>query len=127
MNLSVVAILVAAFSQLGAEAPAAPSPSPGGEPTLRPAAITAENDVVIAAEAEGTLIKLPVREGAQLAVGDLLAIIDDRQAQAAREVARIGHEAALARADDAVEETFAIASAAFAKVDLEKDLSLIHI
>lgn len=109
-------------SPVGDDLQSTPSAAPTGEPTLRPAEITVENDVVIAAEAEGTLIKLPVREGDQVDAGQVLATIDDRQAVAGREIARIGHEAALARADDAVEETFAIASAAFAKIDLEKDL-----
>ncbi len=45
----------------------------------------------------------------------------DRQAQAAVEVAEQSYVAAQERANDKVEEIFALASAAFAKLDLEKD------
>jgi macrolide-specific efflux system membrane fusion protein len=95
--------------------------TPEGDPVLR-ATIKADHDVVISAEAEGTLIDVPVREGARVAEGQTLATIDDRQAQAARTVADISHKAALARASDDVERTFAIASAKFAEIDLRKDL-----
>jgi multidrug efflux pump subunit AcrA (membrane-fusion protein) len=95
--------------------------TPEGDPVLM-ATIKSDNDVVISAEVEGTLIAVPVREGTRVAEGQTLATIDDRHAQAARTVADISHKAALARASDDVERTFAIASADFAKIDLQKDL-----
>ena len=123
MSLLAIAMLLAAFGQVVGEAPAVvPSQAPSGEPTFRPASITAENDVIISTEVEGTLIKLPVREGSMIAADQVLATIDDRQALAAQKVARIGLDAALAKADDDVEEIFAKASAAYAEVDLRKDL-----
>ena len=122
MSVFAFAILWAAFGQVAGDAPAfAPSQAPAGDPTFHPADIKAENDVIISAEAEGTLIKLPVREGSRVTVDQVMATIDDRQALAGQKVAEIGLAAARAKADDNVEEIFAIASANYAKVDLDKD------
>jgi multidrug resistance efflux pump len=94
---------------------------PGAEPTVE-ASIRSQNDVRIYAGVEGELIQLPVREGARVTEGQVLATIDDRQAKAAVEVARIGYEAAQERADDNIEERYAKAAAAVAKVNWEKVL-----
>lgn len=122
MDLLAIAMLLAAFGQVAGEAPSfVPSQAPAGDPVFK-ASITAEKDVIISAEVEGTLIELPVREGSRIALDDVLATIDDRQALAAQKVASIGLDAARAKADDDVEEVFAVASADFAKIDLKKDL-----
>jgi multidrug efflux pump subunit AcrA (membrane-fusion protein) len=123
MNVFAFALMLAAFGQVAGEAPAVvPSQAHSGDPVFSPASITveADKDVVISAEAEGTLISLPVREGERVADDQVLATIDDRHALAAQKVAEIGLAAARAKADDAVEETFAIASAKYAKIDLDK-------
>jgi multidrug efflux pump subunit AcrA (membrane-fusion protein) len=125
MSVFAFAILLAAFGQVASDAPAVvPSQAPSGDPVFSPASITAEaeKDVVISAEAEGTLITLSVREGSRVADDQVLATIDDRHALAAQKVAEIGLAAARAKADDKVEETFALASAKYAEVDLRKDL-----
>lgn len=92
-----------------------------GDPIYRGASISAEEEAIISAEAEGTLIKLPVKEGDRVAEGAVLATIDDRQAQAAVDVARISVEAAMERASDDVEERYAIAAAKVAETDLKMD------
>ena len=135
MSAWLIAFMLAAFGQVQAEAPAGPaapaadapapftpSQAPTGDPTFRPATITSEQDVLISAESEGTLSGLPVREGTRIASGQVLVTVDDRVAKAALAVADISYKAALARADDDIEKIFAEASAAFAKVDLQKDL-----
>jgi HlyD family secretion protein len=127
MSMFAVAILLAAFGQVGVEPPAtAPSPgisqSAAGDPTFHPADIKAEKESIISAAAEGTLIRLPVVEGQRVAKDELMATIDDRQALVGLKAAETGLAAARAKADDDIEEVFAIASAKYAKVDLDKDL-----
>jgi multidrug efflux pump subunit AcrA (membrane-fusion protein) len=148
MNAFVLALVYAGFAQLTADVPAAapapesaaPAPpverapypvasqtpmgfrkTPEGDPVLM-ATIKADNDVPISAEAEGTLIKIPVREGSQVAAGQVLATIDDRQAQAGVEVAKYGLEAAEQRAKDNIEERYAVAAAKVAYVDWKRDV-----
>jgi multidrug efflux pump subunit AcrA (membrane-fusion protein) len=123
MGTLAVAVLVAAFGQVGGEAPFVPSQVPPGDPTFSPAAITAENDITISAEVEGTLIKLPVREGSRVAAGQTLTTIDDRQAQANVQIADLGFQAAMQRASDDIEERYAIAAAKVAKIDWERDVA----
>jgi len=119
-------LVVAAFGQVGGEAPYPAAPAAGGDPTFRQPtsalSITAENDITVFAEAEGVLSKLPAREGSRLAAGQVLAAIDDRQAQAAVKVAELSHEAALQQAKDRIEEEYAKAAAAVAEIDLRKSL-----
>jgi multidrug efflux pump subunit AcrA (membrane-fusion protein) len=144
MHATLVALIVAALGQLGAaSAPnansvppstpalppaAAPSPtavgSPGlnGDCELRHVTINSDQDVVISAEVEGTLTKLPIKEGMRVEAHQLLGTIDERQALAALEVADLQHKAALEKANDMVEEKFAKESADYARLDLGKDL-----
>jgi multidrug efflux pump subunit AcrA (membrane-fusion protein) len=92
-----------------------------GDPIFRAATIKAEEDSIISAEAEGTLIRLPIKEGDRMTEGTVMATIDDRQAKAAVDVAKIGYEAALEKSKDDVEERYAIASKQVAEVDWRKD------
>jgi multidrug efflux pump subunit AcrA (membrane-fusion protein) len=124
MSASLLAIL-ALFAQVGAGNPYRPSDQPrvdaNGDPVFSAASITAEEDSIISAEAEGTLVKLAVKEGDRVSEGTVMATIDDRQAQAAVDVAKIGLEAAIEKANDDIEEQYAVAAAKVAKVDWEKD------
>jgi multidrug efflux pump subunit AcrA (membrane-fusion protein) len=122
MNAIWSILLLAALGQVSADAPYPTAPAAGGDPTFRPASITADNDIHVFAEAEGILVSLPVSEGSRVAEGQVLALIDDRQAQAAVKVAKAGHEAALERAKDDIEERYAIAAAKVAKIDWQKNL-----
>jgi multidrug efflux pump subunit AcrA (membrane-fusion protein) len=123
MNAALLVMMVAAFSQVGDRPSAAPYPSEpaAGDPTFDSGPITSEHDAIISAEVEGVLTQLSVKEGTRLEQGEVFATIDDRQAQAAVEVARYTHQAAAARAEDRIEEVFAKASADYARVDLLKD------
>jgi multidrug resistance efflux pump len=122
MNWAWIAAVLTTFGQVAAEAP-----SPGealGDPTFEHAAISAQLDVQIAAQVEGVLLQLPVREGTPIAADQVLATIDDRQAQAAVDVADIGVKAATAKAEDKIEEEYAKAAAKVAEADLRKDLEV---
>ncbi len=74
----------------------------------------------IPAEVEGVLTQFPVREGARVKSGDLLAAIDDRVAKAQVEVAQIALDAARERASDDVEKKYAEAASAVAGVNWQK-------
>ena len=124
MSASLLAIL-ALFAQLGSGGPYRAGDQPrvdaNGDPVFSSASITAEEDSIISAEAEGTLVKLAVKEGDRVNEQTVLATIDDRQAQAAVDVAQISLDAATERAKDDIEEKYAVAAAKVAKVDWEKD------
>lgn len=123
MNPSSILLILAGVAQLGASPSSTPYPSDPStsDPVFKSARITSDYDRILSAEVEGVLTQLSVKEGARLKKGELYATIDDRQAQAAVEIAENAHEAAIERAEDKVEETFARASAEYAKVDLLKD------
>lgn len=131
MNAAWVAMAITVFGQVSADAPAsvpAPAPatqSPGvtGDLTIG-CNISAQHSVDVSAEVEGTLLKLPLREGNLVDEEQVLATIDDRHAQAALDVAKIGLVAATAKADDKIEEEYAKAAAAVAAADLRKDLEI---
>lgn len=124
MSASLLAIL-ALFAQLGAGSPYRTTDQPrvdaNGDPVFSSASITAEEDAIIPAEAEGTLVNISVKEGDRVAKGTVLATIDDRQALAAVDVAKISLDAAMERASDDIEEKYAVAAADVAEVDWKKD------
>jgi multidrug efflux pump subunit AcrA (membrane-fusion protein) len=122
MNALWIAIVLAALAQVSPGATGAPGPVPG-DIVLERAKITSQNDVEISAEVEGTLIKLPAREGMLMTKGDVLATIDDRQALAAVDVAQISYNAALKKAQDDIELRFAKKAAAYAYEDWQADLA----
>jgi len=72
----------------------------------------------IPAPVAGVLIEMQMKEGTQLKKGDSLAVIDDREAVAARNIAQFGHEAAVKRSEDQIEEKYAAKAAAVAEFDL---------
>jgi multidrug resistance efflux pump len=80
-----------------------------------------EDDVRIPAQQAGVLIQMPVTEGSQVSKGDLLALIDDREAKAALQVATYGYQSAEQKAKEDIEIRYAQAAAAVAKVDWEQD------
>jgi multidrug efflux pump subunit AcrA (membrane-fusion protein) len=92
-----------------------------GDPVFNGASITAEEDSIISAEAEGTLVKLAVKEGDRVGEKGVLATIDERLAQAQVEAAELTLDAATERAKDKVEEQYAVLAADVAEVDWKKD------
>ena len=92
-----------------------------GDPIFRAATISADEDSIISAEAEGTLVNLPIKEGDRVNEGTILATIDDRLSQAQVDAAKLGLEAATEKANDKIEEEYAILARDVAKVDWQKD------
>lgn len=122
MNVLWTAILLAGTGQVSSGA-ASGSAAPSADLVLEQAYITAQNTAYISAEVEGTLIKLPFREGSSVKAGDVLATQDDRQAQAAVDVAQITLDAAAKRAKDDIEKRFAKKAAAYAYEEWQADLA----
>jgi len=84
--------------------------------------VRVKDAVRIPAQRPGVLVEMPVREGSRVEKGELLAKIDDREAQAQLKVAEYGLNAALKRAEDTIEERYATKAADVAKMDWEQDL-----
>jgi multidrug efflux pump subunit AcrA (membrane-fusion protein) len=78
-------------------------------------------EATVPAQEEGVLKKIPVREGQQVAAGELLAQIDDAIPRMQREVAEYKLAVAEKQADDDVDVRFATAAAEVAKAVCEQD------
>ncbi len=89
---------------------------------LQDCLVKVRDEVRVPAPEQGVLMQFPVREGSRVAEGDVLAVIDDREAQAALKIAQYGLEAAAKRATDMVEEKYARKASEVAEVDWKKAL-----
>ena len=106
--------------------PSIPGPvlaAQGDDPVLEPCVVKTREDVRLPAEEAGVLIRLPWKEGAQVQKGDLLAAIQDLQAQAGLEVAEIGLQAAAKRAESDIEVRYAQKASKVALADWEQDMA----
>ncbi len=92
-------------------------------PVLELCVVKTREDVRLPAEEAGVLVRLPWKEGAQVQKGDLLAAIQDLQAQAGVEVAQIGLQAAEKRAESDIEERYAQKAYEVALADWEQDMA----
>jgi multidrug resistance efflux pump len=92
------------------------------DPVLEPCWVKAKDEVEIPAQKEGVLTEMAVVEGSTVTQGSKVAVIDDREARAAVNVAKYSLEAAEKRAKDDIEARFAAKSADVAKVDWERDI-----
>jgi macrolide-specific efflux system membrane fusion protein len=113
-------LLVSAF-QVSGEPPADRSTPPAtfkGDARIRP---LREFDVSLCAEAAGVLTRVNVIAGARVAKGDLVAAIDERNAQAAVDVQKATLDAARERAADDIEERYARKAADVARADYDAD------
>jgi multidrug efflux pump subunit AcrA (membrane-fusion protein) len=81
-----------------------------------------EDEIRIPAQEAGVLISMPVKEGSRVHKGDLLATIDDREAQAALKVSEYALQSAQQRAQEDIEIRYAQAAEAVAKIDVLQDL-----
>lgn len=96
----------------------------GGNPVIE-GVVKVQEEVRIPAQEAGVLINMPVKEGSRVAKGDLLATVDDREAEAALKIAEYGLQAANKRAEDVIEETYARKAAEVAKVDWRQSLEAV--
>ncbi len=81
-------------------------------------------DVLVPAEQSGRLVRVDVRENDIVEPGDLLAQIDDRQAQLQKTAAELERNAAQTRADDDIEVRYSIKSLELADAELNQDLAI---
>lgn len=113
-----------AFLLLAGQLAAQPSrhTTPDGNPVIELAEVKIRDEARIPAPEAGVLTTLTVREGDQVDQDELLATIDDREAQAAVKVAKYAEAAALKRAEEDIEERYAKAASLVAKAEWEKVL-----
>ena len=90
---------------------------------LESSRVEIKDEANIPAPEAGVLVKFTVREGTRVTAGDVLGVIDDREAQSALAIAEYGMKAALARALNKVEERYARKASEVAKADWEKALA----
>jgi len=121
MNVVSLLLTVGLLTQLGGVNPRYTEEN--GNPVMDRCLIKprGEDDVRIPAQQAGMIIKMPVTEGSQVSKGDLLALVDDREAKASLRVATYGLQSAEQKAKEDIEIRYAQAAAAVAKVDLEQD------
>lgn len=77
------------------------------------------DNVEVPASVEGVIVYLGVKEGAEVRAEDVLAQVDDREAEQQKRVAEFAHQAALARAADDIEKKYSLAAASVALADWE--------
>lgn len=94
----------------------------GVDPTFEGCLVKVKDKVEIPAQKEGVITEMAVVEGSSVKSGAKIAVIDDREAKAAVNVARYSLQAAEKRAKDDIEARFAAKSADVSKVDWERDL-----
>ena len=94
----------------------------GENPTLDMCLVEVQYEARIPAPVAGVLIDMKIKEGTQVKQGDLLAVIDDREAAAQLKIAQYGLKAAQQRAADNIEETYAKKAAEVALADWKKGL-----
>lgn len=82
------------------------------------------DDVEVPAQEAGALVAMTVKEGEFVRQGQLLAQIDDRQAQLQREAAVLEKSVAQVKADDDIEVRYAQKSFELAQAELQRDLDI---
>jgi multidrug efflux pump subunit AcrA (membrane-fusion protein) len=83
--------------------------------------ISLADEVAVPAQEPGVLMKIPVRDGQQVAKGDLLAQIDDIVPRAKQNVAKYKLKAAEKEARDDINIRYSRAAAAVAQADCDQD------
>lgn len=122
-------MLTAFATVLAVAAAAQPSPSASGPArgssnvaVINDALVTLIEDPEVSAQEPGLLVEVAVREGAMVKAGDVLARIDDSQAQSAKEIADFEQQAATEKANNDVEVRYAVAATEVANAEYEKAL-----
>ncbi len=101
-----------------------PTPASPNQATIEHCQVFLIQDVEVPAQEAGRLVRVDVRESDIVAAGDLLAQIDDRQAQLQKTAAELERAAAQTRADDDIEVRFAMKSFELADAELTQDLEI---
>jgi multidrug efflux pump subunit AcrA (membrane-fusion protein) len=115
MRISIILASAAIFLSSSAVLPAADSV------TIPNCLLRLDAEATVPAQEEGVVTKIPVREGQQVAVGELLAQIDDAIPLMQYKVAEYKLKVAEKQASDNVDVRFATAAAAVALAVCEQD------
>ena len=91
--------------------------------TLPNCLLSLDAEVQVPAQEAGVLVKIPVREGQQVANGDLLAQIDDLVPQAQYNVALYKLKVAEKQAIDDIDVRYSIAAYHYAAAKLQRSLA----
>ena len=91
--------------------------------TLPNCLLSLDAEVQVPAQEAGVLVKIPVREGQQVAAGDLLAQIDDLVPKAQYNVALYKLKVAEKQATDDIDVRYSIAAYQFAAAKLQRSLA----
>ena len=97
-----------------------PSVAANGDALIPHCQVFLIDDVSVSAREAGALVSVAVREGDQVRAGQILAQIDDRQAQYDQLAAELKRDAALAKADDDIEVRYSRAALGVAEAELNQ-------
>ena len=116
-NALTAALVMVAGAQPTAQSPARQTPP---TPILERCVVMLIDDPEVSAQEPGVLVDVLVREGMMVKAGDVLARIDDSQAQSAKEIASFEQQAAAEKAENDVEVRYAVAATDVAKAEYAK-------
>jgi len=94
----------------------------GTDPVLTGCLIKLEDDVKLPSKEAGVLVYLGVKEGDQVKEQQVLARVDDEEAQAKKKVSELALTAAIKRAQNDVDIRYSQAASAKAKADYDEML-----
>jgi macrolide-specific efflux system membrane fusion protein len=110
--------ILALFAQAGSEIEL--PGSEGTDPVIRGAYVRVADGIKLAAEEPGIIKHLAVKEGTVVQAGQTIGQIDDSEPQLKKQAAKFAMDAALKRARDKVEITYAQAQADVSKADYDQ-------
>jgi len=93
-----------------------------GNPVLEKALIRVRDEAEISAPEAGVLMQMEMREGQRVKMDEVLGVVDDREARARLKIAKYAEVAAWKQVEQDIEERYAKAAAAVAKVEWEQGL-----
>lgn len=114
---AVVLMAGAAMCSAGAQPPAGPA-----EPVLTNCLVSLVEEAKVPAREAGVLLQLAIREGDAVRVGEVIARIDDNQAQMEKRRAKAEHDQAAAKAESDVDVRYSIAAEKVAEAEHQKAL-----
>jgi macrolide-specific efflux system membrane fusion protein len=101
-----------------------PDPSAHGQVQVTHCLVSLIEDIQVPAKEAGALTQVTATEGDYVRAGQLLAMIDDRQAQLQKHAAMQDRDAAIAKANDDIEVRYAAAAFEVAGAELERALAI---
>jgi multidrug efflux pump subunit AcrA (membrane-fusion protein) len=117
VGMIVVAVLAGAAMRSGQAQPAAQA-----EPVLANCLVSLVEEAKVPAREAGVLLELAIREGDGVRAGEVIARIDDNQAQMEKRRAKAEHDQAAAKAESDVDVRYSIAAEQVAEAEHQKAL-----